>query len=446
MNTTEKLAEFIVGTEFEDIPYEVIGRAKELLLDAMGAAIAGSHMPVTSILVGINRRDKGSLPGKATAIGCGFLTSVEEASLINGTSLHCTEFEAVPRIGEQQPAFTVFGSLGMAEALDLSGKDVLEGFILGFELHGRLSANAPGIPARGGWGCVTGTLGAAAAAGRVLKLNNDQMRMALGFAASQTSGLIEHVGTSAHYIELGIGVSHGVRSAMWVKEGLTAMRDIVEHPKGFCAFYAGKDGYDLNGIVRGLGNGFFITDPGVSIKKYPCCMRAHCAIDATIGLVKENGISYKDVREIEVGENFYVHSLLKYQEPASEDQAKYCMEHCLAAVLVDGKIDENTFSLKKIRDLREARTKIRVVMHPEWPPERGAARTPVTIRLSNGKEYSRELDKPTDPIRQEIIKSYKERARTVISDKDIDNSVSQVMELEKVKKIKTVMELIRGRN
>jgi 2-methylcitrate dehydratase PrpD len=372
--------------------------------------------------------------------------SLEDATLINGTSLHSTELEAVPMKGEQQPAFTVFSALAMAEKLGLSGRDVLEGFILGFEVHGRLSANAPGIPGRGGWGCVTGTLGAAATAGKLLKFNTEQMRMALGFASSQASGLIEHVGTTAHFVELGMAIAHGIRSALWVNEGLTAMLDVIENHKGFLMFYAGKGGYDLEEVTRGLGSGsFYITDPGVSIKKYPCCFRAHRALDTTLELMDENHITYKDIDLIQVDENLYDRSLLKYSEPKIGREGRFSMEHCIAAALVDRKVDEETFSETKIQALREARQKVKVIVHEEWPPERGAARTPVLIRLKNGKEFQRELKKPKDPTREQILERYKANARMVLSDDAVKASTDQLMSLERVDKVDKLMELLRGK-
>lgn len=445
MNTTEQLARFVVNTRIKDIPKPVIERAKVLFIDAVGAALAGVPMPLAKKLTNYYNQNNSGVK-EATALGTGILMSAENAGLINGTSLHCTELEAVPRIGEQQPAFTVFAALALAEMLDLSGKDTLEAFILGYELHGRLSANAHGIPARGGWGCVTGTLGAAATAGKALKLSTDQMRMALGFASSQTGGLIENVGTTAHYMEMGIGVFHGIRSALWVKEGLTAMPDVIENPKGFSAFYAGKDGYDLNGMVRDLGKGkFYITDPGASIKKYPCCMRAHCAMDSALLLRKENGISINDIAEVEVGENFYVHSLLKYPKPVSKDQSRYSMEHCIAAILVDGKVDEDTFTIAAINRLKKYRGKIKVVMHREWHPERTHSRTPVTIRLKNGKEFTNEMDKPLDPSTEAVIERYKANARQVLSKKQAEDSADRLMNLENVKRITDLTKVVKGR-
>ncbi len=444
MNVTEQLAQFVADTKFEDIPGPVVDRAKELFIDAIGAALAGATMPLSKKLTGFyNRRASG--PKEATAIGTGLLMSVENAGMINGTSLHCTELEAVPRIGEQQPAFTVFAALAMGEMLELSGKDVLEAFILGFEIHGRLSAHAHGIPARGGWGCTTGTLGAAVAAGKALGLTREQLQMAIGFASSQTSGLIEHVGTTAHYIEMGIGVSHGIRCALWVKDGLTAMSDAIENRKGFSAFYAGKGGYDLEGMVRGLGKGaFYITEPGVSIKKYPCCMRAHCAVDSAFVLMKENQISYKDIAEVAVGENFYVHSLLKYPRPESKDQSRYSMEHCIAAVIADGKVKENTFTVEAIKRLKNTRGKVKVTMHPDWPPGREDSRTPVTIKLRDGREFTHGMDKPLDPSREEIIERYKTNAVMVLSQKEAEETGESFMELERIPKVNELTKKVKG--
>ena len=443
MNATEKFARLIVDTKLEDIPSPVIERAKELMLDAIGAAVFGARMPVTNLLAQYYRRKRGGT-GEVTIFGQEFLLPIEDAVLINGTSLHSTELEAVPMKGEQQPAFTAFAALATAEMLGLSGRDVLEGFILGFELHGRLSANVLGIPARGGWGCVTGTLGAAAAAAKTMGFNVEQTRMAIGLASSQAGGLIEHAGTMTHYAELGLAINHGVMSALWIKEGITAMLDVIENHKGFCRFYGGDDGYNLEEITRGLGEGsFYITDPGVYIKKYPCCFRAHRALDSVQALLQDNNITYDDVAEIKVDENLYDRSLLKYSEPKTASEGRFSMEHCLAAMLADGKVDESTFSDEKIRSLREARRKINVIIHEEWPPERSASRTPVNIKLNNGQEFPKELKEPVNPPREQIVASYKERARSVLSESNVDLSAQKMLELEKVGNISEITRLLR---
>lgn len=444
MNTTEKLADFVVKTRYEDIPKAVIERTKELLLDIIGAAVAGSAMPINKILREYCKQ-KRSVNGEATVVGCGYLTSAEDAALINGTFLHSTELESVPMKGTQLTAIPAFAAFAIGEKFGLSGKDVLEGFILGFELYGRVSFNTQGISARGGWGCITGNLGAAATAGKMLRLNTDQMRMAIGLAASQASGLIEQIGTMTHFIELGIATANGTRAALWAKEGMTSILDVLENPKGFCQFHAGKGGYNLEEMTRDLGKYYFVTEPGVSIKKYPCCYRTHRALDATFELIKENNINYEDVDEVRVDENLYDRELLKYSEPVVGNDGRFSMEHCLAAALVDRRVDEETFSDHKIRALKEARKKIKVIVHEEWPPERSSSRTPVMIRLNNGKEYFKELDKPKDPTREQIIERYKAGAKSILSEKEIEESAEKIWELEKVKKISELMDLVRGR-
>ena len=443
MNTTEKLAQFVVETGFEDIPEPVVERSKEFFLDIIGAAVAGSAMPITKMLTQYYKQKK-NVNGEATAMGCGYKTSFEDAALINGTSLHATELESVPMKGQQLTAIPACAALAIGEKFGLSGRDILEAFILGFEINGRISLNTPGISARGGWGATAGTLGAAVTAGKMLKLNTDQMRMAIGLAASQATGLIEQIGTMTHFIELGIATANGARSAVWVKEGLTAIPDVLENPLGFCQYYAGEGGYNLDEMTRDLGKSYFVTEPGASIKKYPCCYRTHRALDATLELAEENNISYEDVAEVRVDENLYDLSLLKYPEPAVGREGRFSMEHCLAAALVDRRVDEETFSDEKVHALKEARAKIKVIFHDEWPPDRASARTPVLIKLKNGQEFFRELDKPKDPTREQIVARYKSGAMSILSEEEINNSVSKIWNLEKVGKIGELMDLVRG--
>ena len=442
MNTTEKLSQYVVEAKFEEIPNNVVERTKELLLDIIGASVSGSAMPITKMLKPYYQQ-KRSVDGEATVIGCGYQTSVEDAALINGTSLHSTELESVPMQGTQLTAIPGVAAFAIGEKYGLSGKDVLEGFIIGFELYGRISSNTLGISNRGGWGCISGTLGAAATAGKMMKLNVDQMRMALGLAASQAAGLIEQIGTMTHFIELGISASNGARAAMWAKEGLTSLPDVIENPKGFSQYNAGENGYNLEKMTSDLGSKYFVVDPGVSIKKYPCCYRTHRAIDAALEIIEAHNLSYEDVTEIRVEENLYDHQLLKYSEPVEGNDGRFSMEHCLAAALVDRHIDETTFSDEKVRTLKEARSKVKVIVRDDWPPERGQP-TPITMNTKDGKEYRQDFNKPKDPTRKQIVERFKEGAKSIISEEAIESACKSIMELEKIDKISNLMALVRG--
>jgi 2-methylcitrate dehydratase PrpD len=443
MEATEQFSKFVVETHLEDVPTPVVERAKDLLIDAVGAAILGASMPVTRLFTGFYKRRAGGIK-EATVLGSNLMLPIDYAVLVNGTSLHSTELEAVPMIGEQQPAFTSLGALSAAECFGLSGKKVLEGFITGFEVHGRLSAYLHGIPLRGGWGCVTGTLGVAATTAKVWDFSTEQVRMALGLASSQAGGLIEHAGTMTHYAELGLAMNHGVNAALWVKEGVTAMQDVIENRKGFCRFYA-VDGYDVAQITKGLGEGeYYITKPGAYIKKYPCCFRAHRSLDTVKELMKENHLTEKDIAEIRIDENEYDHSLLKYPEPRTSSECRFSMQHLVSAMMMDGKVEESSLSEEKIKSLASARKKVNVEVHPEWPPERAASRTPVTIKLTSGKEISRELANPIDPPREKFIEAFKLRAGTALTKNAVEEASAMLMDLEKIKDIRQITALLRN--
>ena len=142
MNTNEKLADFAVKTRYEDIPKAVIERTKELLLDIMGATVAGSAMTVNKVLKDYCEQ-KRSARGEATAVGCGYLTSAEDAALLNGTFLHSTELESVPMKGTQLTAIPGIAAFSIGEKLGVSGNNVLEGFVVGSSRKARIRPQNP---------------------------------------------------------------------------------------------------------------------------------------------------------------------------------------------------------------------------------------------------------------------------------------------------------------
>ena len=445
MGVTEKLADFVVGRSFADLPKEAVGRAKELILDAVGTAILGSGTPVSKIIANYSK-ETGCAP-EATVVGGGFKTSVTWASLNNATSSHSTELEADSIKGGPVPLHTIFASLAVGEKFGLSGQAVLEGFILGFELQGRIYDATPGMSKRGFLGAnVCGCLGAAAVAAKMLKLDAHQIRTALGIAASQAGSIRQQVGTLTHFIEFGIYSRNGVESALLAKAGITALTDVIENPLGLCHLFAGEGNYDLEEMTKGIGDPFQIVSPGVHIKKYPCCFRTHRAVDVVLELMSEYNSSYEDVAAVEVDVNQYDFSILRYPEPKSGEEARFSMPHCVGAALLEGKVEPKTFTDECVAapKFMEARSKVKVILHPEWPPERGSSHTPVTIRLRDGRAYSREFDEPRNLAGDELTARYRTCAESVLGREEIERSIALIVDLEHVKKAGELMSLVRG--
>ncbi|MDO8569159.1 MAG: MmgE/PrpD family protein, partial [Dehalococcoidales bacterium] len=414
MNTTEALAKYVVDTSWEDIPVEVRERGKELLLDTIGAGLVGSLTATGKIVIDYVNSCKGA--AEATVIGGGRIPAAY-AALANGTLSHAPELESVALSGGPCPAIAQAAVVAVGEKVKASGRDVLEAFLLGYEMQGRVyAAIAPEVSSRG-WNLATvcGVLGATAACGKLLKLDKEQLRNALGIAASQSSGLLQQAETMTHFYEFGVYARNGVEAALLAKLGMTGMKDSIENKYGLCAVLFGQGGYDLAKMTAAIGNPYQIVSPGVHTKKYTCCFRTHRALDAVLALMSENRIACDQVADIEVGINDYDAYLLKVDIPTCGENGRFSMRHCVASALLEGKVGWQSFTDEAVASAKyvEAREKVRVVHHPEWPKSRFESRTPVTMKLKNGQTYSREFSRPINQTRDELVASFKERAASV---------------------------------
>lgn len=443
MTTTEELAHLIVSANFKDIPRETVEFTKELIIDFVGAAVAGNKTTTGEIITAYIRETGGS--PQASILGGGIRVSPGAAALANGTLAHATELENVG--GRYGPNTTVAtpAILSLSEKLGLSGKDVLEALIIGFEVQGRMHWAFPGVVARG-WDAVSvfGIYGAAAASAKILKLNVKQTIMTLGIAASGASGFLEQTGSMTHFLETGIAARQGLEAAQLAKMGFTAVEHIIEHPKGFAEDFAGKGGYDLKKLTENFGNPFCITE--LSIKKYPCCFRTHRALDAVLELMKEQNISYGSIASVEVDMNLYDASLLRYKDPKSGLQSKFSMEHVLGMAILNGGVSVNSFtdSVAVSSKAIEVRSKIKVTVRTDWPPDRTAARTPVTVRLKDGRSFSREVQVPRQPTREELLARHRDCCQLVLNSEQIERSTEMMLNLEKVENVGPLMDLLRG--
>ena len=97
--------------------------------------------------------------------------------------------------------------------------------------------------------------------------------------------------------------------------------------------------------------------------------------------------------------------------------------------------------------LKEARKKIRVIVHPEWPSGRSHLSIPVTIRLKNGRELTHKVDKVKGAIdlpmsREEQIERYRDFAKSFLSSSQIDRSAKLILNLEELKEITELMNVV----
>jgi 2-methylcitrate dehydratase PrpD len=404
--TTKEIAKWVNRTGYKDFDAKLIDYAKILALSHLGMTVAGTAMPFGKIVLQYIKGYKCS--PEAGVTGGGFLTLAEYAALANGTFSHITELEddSFPDGLYSCGAWPTVLALG--EKLKLSGKEVIEALIVGYEVGSRIGMATQKAITDGflnAAGCLT--IGSAAMAAKLLKLDVEKTTHALSLAASQAMGIARQTGAGAHLIESGFAGRDGICAAMLAKLGFTGNPTILEGRAGFMDLWGEVPDFDLP-----LGEGGFRLMQ-VGIKKYPCCYLQQRNIDGVLDLIAEHKISWDDVASIEHEINHTVSLYLKYSQPETGEDARFSMEHSTVACFFDKQVFLPSYTDEKARDpkFREARKKVKVTVHPEWPRGYFAADSPLTIRLKNGKEYRKIcVSAKGDPSKRlganEVMKKY----------------------------------------
>jgi 2-methylcitrate dehydratase PrpD len=190
MGATEIIARFIVDTDYKKLPREVVEKAKRSALDCVGAALAGVSEPVSQTVTAYVSK-LGGAP-QASVFGAGVKVAVADAALANGSIAHALDYDDCGvKIGH--PSVLVLPAvLSLGEHLGVSGQDLLAAYIVGLEVEGKLALHADFklMQARLNHQTWYGSIGAAAACAKLLKLDVAKTRMALGIAAKFACGLV----------------------------------------------------------------------------------------------------------------------------------------------------------------------------------------------------------------------------------------------------------------
>lgn len=170
--------------------------AKEAMLDCLGCILLGAAQPVGKIISEYVREAEAK--PVATVIGKGFKTSSPLAALANGTMVRAEDYDDANVVMFGHPSVPLFPAiLAIGEQYGASGKEIIEAYIVGFEVEAKPGLGVNPSHYDKGWHVTStlGALGAAAASAKLSKLSGQQIRMALAIAASQASGLRQNFGT-----------------------------------------------------------------------------------------------------------------------------------------------------------------------------------------------------------------------------------------------------------
>jgi len=440
MGTTRDIAEFAYKTNFDDFDSGLVKHVKDVLLSGVGMTMAGVNTPAGQTLVSYIREF--ATTEEAGVLGAGLRTSAEYAALANGTTSHSTELED-DTFPEGIYSVGIFpGVFALGEKLHVSGKEVIEAFVIAWDIAAKLSM--PTIQMLAGllMRPAFTTIGIAASSAKMLKLDAEKTTMAVSVATSHSHwGVLSQTGTGAHLYEAGLAGRNGIASAILANYGLTGQPDILEMPRGYLQGVAGE-AY----LLPKLGEPYRVQDVG--IKKYPCCYLEMHLIDGFIELIDAHNISADDVESIQVDVSPIFAQYIRFHHPKDDEEARFSLPHSIACCFLDKRPWIESYTTERVNDPQVAafRDRVRMVVHPEWaaPELPWGGEMPIAIRLKDGIEYKKVCPKPTDPIivsDAEVMDKYMKCALRVLSRSRAEQIAEMMLSLEKVQDISKLMTL-----
>lgn len=465
MGVTEQLAQFAIDPPAGFLTARLIESVTERFLDTIGITIAGASSPASRIV----RTTVAAAGGAAetTIIGTAERNSMLHAGFVNGVSAHALEYDDLTPDITHLSSSMVPGCLAVAEALDLSGRQLVEAFALGFEVSGRISLglkslamldrgfHTPGM---------IGGLGVTVAASRLMGLDAMATRMAIGLMASSGTGIRKNVGSAGKAFHIGNGVRAGLQAASLARNGFEVDPDVIEgvdqghgHQRfGLAESYVGTGNYNLAKMVENLGGEFVLTRIPTMVRMHPCSTVNCVAIDGMIELATQHGLEASDVDAIDVACHPRLLMIAPYQEPVDSYRAKFCPPYVIAAALVDRKVGLAQFSDARIRDpqILALMRRIKVWARDDIKEDHGwcdgtdnwcAVR--ISLRLKNGNtlggHYSQAKGWPARPASwDDLRRKYEECADGILPAQHVRDSVAMIRDLSELRSVRALVRLL----
>lgn len=345
--TTEQLARFVTRLDRTTIPKAVRHQAIRCLVNwAACATGSGRHPAVCNALAAL-RPFVG--PAQAGVLGTDIRVDALHAALLNGISSHVQDFDDTHLATLVHPSGPVLSALlALTETRPVDGSTFLDALICGIEVECRIGLGISPEHYDAGWHITStvGGFGAAAAAGRVLMLDEMHMAWALSIAATQASGVREMFGTMCKSLHPGMAAQHGLRAAFLAAAEFTSSTQGIEAPRGFARVLSTRP--HLEDSVKGLGAHWEIL--ANSFKPYACGLVIHPVIDACLTLHRHPGFELASIEEVMLDVHPLVLELTGKLQPQTGLEGKFSVFHAAAASLIDGIGDSRQFTDAAVQD------------------------------------------------------------------------------------------------
>jgi 2-methylcitrate dehydratase PrpD len=336
---TRRIARYLTDLRYDDLPAGAVQAAKDALLDQLGIMMTGSTLPWTEPAYRVVREI--GRPGDSTVVGHGDRLSALDAATVNATYAHSCELDdSGYRGGCHSGALSVPCALALAESMHLSGRDLLLGIVIGYEILYRIGRvlSRPVVELGFHHQSVVGPFGVAAVAAALLGLSAEQAVHALSIAGSHSSGVMEydqHGGEVKRYHNA-MATRAGMTSVLLARAGLTGPPTILEGRRGVVRLFGRVD--DPSYIVDGLDDRSWFAVQGRTTKVYPTVGTVPTSIQALARIMDEHAFRPEDVVRIDVWvqPNALLHGASIY-EPTDTISAQFSLAFSLGLRLVKGR-------------------------------------------------------------------------------------------------------------
>jgi 2-methylcitrate dehydratase PrpD len=465
MAVIDKLIRYLVETDYEVMPTDVVEATRRQILDTLGVTIAGSTCSISGEMNGLVDMVK-DWGGKeeSTILAFGGRVPAPHAAFVNAISSTRLDFDdtLVTWINLHSSRTIVPTAFAMAERQgNINGKDLIVAVALGYDLACRIK-QASGYNADSAIRFTCNFFGAAATAGLILGLKDERLKNALFLAFHQMSGAGGTggggigSGASLKGLSNGFAAKAGIISALLAEKGFTANSDFLdtENKNNYYQTFCG--GAYMPWILT-LDLGKVFTGPKTSQKEYPCCHGQHAAIEAALGLLREHDIKPVDVAEVTLHLSPADYALLadpleKKQDPQNIIETQFSLCWGVAGAIVYGEVGMKNFSEEALRDtrVREMARKVFPKVDTGMAREEGFPAAAVDIKTGDGKVFSRQVDHPFgttgNPMNlADVVSKFRYCCRysvNPISAGNQDKVIQMIEGLEKVNDVSLIARLL----
>ncbi len=450
MTVARQLADFVVSTNYADLPPLAIEHAKMLIASTIASAAMGSQISSSQIIREL-ARDRGGRADASIWFDSGPKLPLADVARANATMSDSAASDDSDLRNITHPGTTLTStSIPSAEYVGAGGQDVLTALVLGYEVAGRIGETiTPGYLDLGYHGSLVTVFDGAVATGKLLRLSQAQMAHAIAIAAISIGSLHRAADTSqAREYFAGLAAMLGVNAALVAQKGYLVEETILEAEHGFFAVYQAQD---PEKVTAGLGTTWGITTD-MAVKIVPGGQPYHAAAEAAANASRAGNVNPEEVESITVsGQQFKV--LRGPVHPTDLIGMAHSLRYFIAAGVADKDFSWVHASPEKLVDPRITGLleKVKADPNPPEAPDRFYHRygATVTITLKDGRTYSNTVPAPRASGRRgidwaDIEGKYRTLAPLAkLSSDQVDASLKVIRQFEKVGQMSELVGLLK---